>query len=114
MGAAHGHTDRVSAIAVVRIQSALGGSARRYKLLVDGEERGSLACGDEVIIPVEPGDHEVRALIDWTGSDVLRITVEPDETTSLVLGPASETRLGMWKAIFGTRNFLKLEVLRDE
>lgn len=78
VGDAHGHTDDVSAIAVVRIQSSLGGSARRYKLLIDGEERGSLACGTEVIIPVEPGDHEIQARIDWTGSDVLRIAVEPE------------------------------------
>ncbi len=104
----------MSAIAVVRIPSSLGGTARRYKLLIDGKECGSLAGADEVIVAVEPGEHEVQARIDWTESDVLRITAEPDETISLCVRPAAQTRLGMWKAMFGSRGFLKLEVLRDQ
>jgi hypothetical protein len=89
---ASGQSDLVTAITVLRVPSSVGGTSRRYKIFIDGVERGP--GGDEVDVDVEAGDHEVRARIDWSGSEVVKVTVRDGETASFAVAPAAQTSLG--------------------
>jgi hypothetical protein len=103
---ASGQSDLVTAITVLRVPSSLGGTARRYKIFIDGVERGRLAGGEEVGVAVDAGEHEVQARIDWSGSEVVKVTVRDGETASFAVAPAAQTSLGQLTRIFGRRGFL--------
>ncbi len=96
----------MTAITVLRAPSSLGGTARKYKIFIDGVERGRLAGGEEVEVAVEAGDHDIQARIDWTGSAHVRVTIRNGETASFAVAPAAQTSLGQFKTMFGRRSFL--------
>ena len=96
----------MTAITVLRVPSSLGGTARRYKMFVDGVERGRLAGGEEAEVAVDAGDHDIQARIDWSGSAPVRVTVRDGETASFAVAPAAQTHLGQFKTMFGRRSFL--------
>lgn len=52
-----------------------GSRARKYRLLVDGDEVGRVASGSVFEVDVEPGTHTVQARIDWTGSPSEAVTI---------------------------------------
>jgi hypothetical protein len=106
-----GHGDRVTSIAIVRVPSFLGGSARAYKILVDGVESASLRGDAEANVEVAPGHHVVQARIDWTGSEEIPVSVGPGETVSMGVAPATETSLGQLRAMFGRNSSLKLWII---
>ena len=58
----------MSSITVVRVPSSIGGTARAYKIVIDGVERARLRGGQKVTLDVGAGEHVVQARIDWTGS----------------------------------------------
>jgi hypothetical protein len=63
-----------------------------YKVVVDGEEVGRIGDGDELDIPVSPGEHSLRLKIDWTGSKQLDFSLKKGEvrvfSSSPFTGPA--------------------------
>jgi hypothetical protein len=61
---------------------------RSYVIEIDGVEVGRVARDTQVVFPVEPGRHNVRAVIDWTGSPVVQVQVTAGETVRLTVGPA--------------------------
>jgi hypothetical protein len=103
---ASGQSGLVTAITVLRVPSSLGGTARRYKIFIDGVERGRLAGGEEVEVDVEPGDHEIQGRVDWSGSEIVKVTVRDGETASFAVAPAAQTHVGQFKTMFGRRSFL--------
>ncbi|WP_127505430.1 hypothetical protein [Actinoplanes solisilvae] len=63
---------------------------RTYQLEVDGQVAGVVRNGTELILPVRPGRHTVRAVIDWTGSAPLTVSVEGGDTVSIRVQPSNE------------------------
>ncbi len=77
------------------VQRRLGGyrdRVRRYKVLVDGVERGALGEGEQIEVPVAPGAHTFRAAIDWTGSRTVPVEVRPGQTVRFSIEPNG----GVW------------------
>lgn len=103
----------MAVITVLRVPASLGGSARKYKLLIDSVERGRLAGGDEIEVEVRQGSHTVQARIDWTGSNVVEVTLDETETASFAVEPAAETQIAQLKTIFGRRGYLKLRRITE-
>src|ERR1700679_981687 len=101
-------------ITVVRSQSSLGGTARRYKVLIDGVERAALAGGDEVEVDVDAGAHSVEVRIDWTGSQSVEVVVADDDIASFAVEPAAQTQLGQFGRIFGRHGYLNLRRIIDD
>jgi hypothetical protein len=60
-------------------------SARRYRVLVDGEEVARLANGESCRVPLTRGRHEVQARIDWTGSEPEVVMAKPGHTVTIVV-----------------------------
>jgi hypothetical protein len=77
----------VPANAMIRV-TRMGGMfrdfLRAYKLLVDGEVRGRVRPRKSVEVEVEPGPHEVRMKIDWTGSPTHTVDLRAGETAHFV------------------------------
>lgn len=100
-------------ITVLKVPSSRGGTARRYKIFIDGVERGRLAGGEEIEIEVDvaAGAHEIQARIDWSVSDVVNVSVGDGDTVSLAVAPAAQSSFGQFKTIFGRRSFLSLTLV---
>jgi hypothetical protein len=97
---------------VLRVPSSLGGTPRRYKIVVDGEVRAHLAGGEEIELQVEAGEHVVEARIDWTGSSALIVDVPDGETASLAIEPVAQSHLGQFKTVPGRHGFLRLRLVQ--
>jgi hypothetical protein len=93
------------------VPASIGGSARAYKIYIDGAEATSLRGGEVANIDVAAGDHVVQARIDWTGSEEMPVSVAQGETVSMAVAPAAETSLGQFRAMFGRKSYLKLWVI---
>jgi hypothetical protein len=104
----------MSAITVLRVPASLGGTARRYKVHIDGVERGRLAAGEEIAVEVPSGSHEVQVRIDWTGSALVTVTLGEGETASFAVAPAADTQFGQFKAIFRRQGYLNLTRVSSE
>jgi hypothetical protein len=63
---------------------------RSYRIEVDGVGVGKVAEGERVEVTVAPGQHNIRAVIDWSGSPVLPIDVAAGQTARLVVESAGD------------------------
>lgn len=52
---------------------------RRYTILVDESEVGSVSNGESTTLEVDPGPHRLRLTIDWTGSPTLAFDARDGE-----------------------------------
>ena len=84
---------------------------REYRIEVDGHPAATLRRGQTLSLNVSPGEHTVRARIDWTGSPELSSTFDAGETVALVVGVNGGPLKGPWQ-MFGKESWLKIE--RDQ
>ena len=63
---------------------------RRYRIVLNGREVGTIKRGGELRVTVPAGDHEVVARIDWAGSNALTVGVRAGEITELEVGSSIE------------------------
>src|SRR5229473_1060549 len=71
-------------VEVVRAPDLWPDRFRRYTVLIDGAEAGSVAPGGSFVGTVGAGQHEVRMTIDWCGSEAVFVDVEPGQTARLI------------------------------
>jgi hypothetical protein len=83
--------------------------ARKYKLVVDGEQRGAIARGETLAVDVTPGQHTVMLKIDWTRSQPLTIEVPDGQTVRLSCEPAASALTVLWYATFGRTRYITLQ-----
>jgi hypothetical protein len=89
--------------------------ARKYKIIVDGVEAGAVGAGEEVVVPLEAGQHNVRLKIDWLGSDTLTVRVGAGEIVPLACRPngtAGATALDLLRGTFGRKPWVELSPVR--
>ncbi len=95
-------------IAVRRPEGAWRDRLRSYWIEIDGVRVGKVRRGEQVEFPVAARSHNVRAVIDWTGSPVVQVEVADGETARLSVGPAGNS-FQLWQ--LGKRDsYLKLAV----
>ena len=82
---------------------------RAYQIRVDGRPVGKLKRGEEQIIDVSPGEHDVRMHIDWCSSPAVRIRVGPGETITLRTRPNPDAGPAIWAITFGRGQYIALE-----
>lgn len=78
---------------------------RAYRLEIDGRPVGSVRNGAETLVPVPAGEHDLRALIDWSGSKPLRVSVASGETVTVRV---NATRTSATQAMQTTDGWLEL------
>lgn len=60
---------------------------RQYKIEVDGRVVAKLKRGQTVSIPLEAGQHTVRARIDWGSSSAVHLQMAPGDDAKLSVTP---------------------------
>jgi hypothetical protein len=81
---------------------------RRYSILVDGSEVGTVRNGETVKIPVDPGQRIVQVKLDWCRSESLTVAVKPGQSCVLEVGCISKSwhALEALTAIFSPHRYL--------
>ncbi|MCK8826767.1 hypothetical protein MWH25_03280 [Natroniella acetigena] len=79
-------------IKLLRTSQAVN-SGRNYEIYLDGEQEGKIADGEEEIIEITPGKHEIYVKIDWCKSKKITLNLEKDEEVKLLCG----SKLVGWK-----------------
>ncbi|MDE5413214.1 hypothetical protein [Alkalihalobacterium chitinilyticum] len=59
---------------------------RRFQVYIDDVHVQDIKDGEEVVIPMEPGHHELYIKIDWVKSKKLELDIEPGEEIQLICG----------------------------
>jgi hypothetical protein len=83
--------------------------ARKYKVLVDGEEVGRVGAGESVTADVPAGSHEVSLKIDWCRSRKQTVQLGADETASFACRPNASALTILYYISFGMGNYVRLE-----
>jgi hypothetical protein len=102
----------MSGIRIRRDANMYADRRRRYQVLVDDHEVGSVGRGEMVDIPLAPGAYTVRLKIDWTGSEMATFTLGPEETVEFVCRPrysAAAIHLALFRSIWRRDDWIVLE-----
>jgi hypothetical protein len=80
----------------VERKEGLRDRARAYKVMIDGQEAGTIRHGSQESFQVVPGTHEAFLKIDWCRSPKLTIDVGGGQRAKLICAPSGT----IWTAIF--------------
>ncbi|MFS2027542.1 hypothetical protein [Massilia sp. CT11-137] len=94
---------------VRRRAGVLQDMARDYIVLVDGNERGRVADGQEIRLHVEPGRHRVQLKIDWCGSPAVDVDVAEGSAQVLDCGPNATLLTLLFYVFFRAGHYLALQ-----
>jgi hypothetical protein len=98
--------------AAIHVDREAGGytdRARAYKVLVDGEERGTVKQGQGVEAEVDPGAHQVQMKIDWASSPTLDVELADGERAEFVCAPNASPLTAIFYAFFRRSSYIRLE-----
>jgi hypothetical protein len=93
-------------ITVRRPEGFYSDRLRSYWIEIDRVRVGTVARGEQVDFPVGAGAHDVRAVIDWTGSPSVHVEVAPGGRARLIVEPAGNS-LRFWR-LWKRDSYLKL------
>jgi hypothetical protein len=85
-----------------------GDRLRAYRIEVDGIDRGRLRRRQTLRLDVAPGAHEIRARIDWQGSETVQLDV-PEEGEVVVWVETVDVR-NAWRLFFRREGWLAIRV----
>jgi hypothetical protein len=109
-----GQASRMPRLSIVRPPLSYGGSQRRYKILLDGEEVGRIAAGGQRALPVDPGRHRLRASLDCFGGNDLVLELGPNEERSVAVEPNGDSTWDLLRTLRRIPGqWLRLTVLND-
>lgn len=97
-----------ASIIIKRKSAFLRDRLRRYKVLIDGEERGRIRNGKTVSFDVAPGRHTLRVTIDWAGSPEATVSLEEGDTVSFIVAPGGDATSGLSDSIRSPSSYLAL------
>lgn len=98
----------MSTIGVERRAGGYIDRGRKYKVLVDGEPRGKVGAGEDVVIEVAAGSHEVQLKIDWARSPVVSVEVAEGQDVRLSSQPAATLFSIFFYITFARDRYIKL------
>ncbi len=89
---------------------------RKYKIIVDDDNMGTIKYGEIVEIPVQPGEHELYLKIDWCRSNKIAFTIaygEPLQFRCCYRGDCTNALQGLYYVFIKPHEFLLLEEVND-
>jgi hypothetical protein len=98
--------------AVIHVDRQAGGytdRARAYKLLVDGEERGTVKHGEGLDAEVAAGAHTLQMKVDWATSPEQKVTVSEGGRAEFQCAPNASPLTAIFYALFRRSNYIRLE-----
>jgi len=69
---------------------------RAYKVLIDNKKVGLIRPGEASDFGVDPGHHELRVKIDWTGSQSIAFDATADEVIQFECQPNGTKMPGLF------------------
>jgi hypothetical protein len=98
------------AIRLVR-RSSFSDRLRSYRILVDGNEVGSIANNSTLDLQVPEGSRTIEARIDWGRSKPMTIVATPNQTIEIEVSNHWGPLLSLWAISFGSGSYLTLKHL---
>jgi len=84
---------------------------RKYAILIDGRQIGSIKNGGTETISLEPGAHTLKLEIDWCSSDSITFDLTSNETARFRCGSnlrGLRAFLGLFYVVFAPSKYLYL------
>ena len=98
----------MSRIEVSRRAGGWSDRARKYKVLVDGEEVATVGAGESVGAEVDAGEHELQLKLDWCRSRPQTVTLSASETARFECHPNSNPLTVLYYISLGADNYIGL------
>ena len=87
---------------------------RKYKILVDGKQVGTIGAATVAEFHVPAGRLSVTARIDWGRSRPLVVDVGPGQTAEIEVSNTWGAFLALWAITFGAGSYLTLKQISAE
>jgi hypothetical protein len=94
----------------VERREGLRDRARAYKVMIDGQEAGTIRHGSQESFQVTPGTHEVFLKIDWCRSPKLTVDVAGGERAGVTCVPSGSIWTAMFAIVFKPTSYIRAEV----
>lgn len=105
----------VATLRIVR-ESGYADRMRSYQIVLDGSTICTIARGESKVLPIAPGDHSIKARIDWCESNTERFRARPEESVTFrVRSNLTGARLAfsIWYVLFDRKNYLVIERVHE-
>jgi hypothetical protein len=96
-------------LVVLRPAEGFRDLVRAYQIRVDGRRVGHVKRGQQQVIELSPGEHEVRMHLDWCSSPALRVHIADGEVVTLRTQPNLDGSPALWAITFGRARYITLE-----
>lgn len=83
---------------------------RSYKIVVNGDEVGSLKAGEEKVIGVDAGSAEVYLKIDWCRSRKILLDLDAESKVQLSCRPRT-VLTAFYGVTFGRNDYIQIEAI---
>jgi hypothetical protein len=83
-------------------------AGRRYKIYVDGVKVAAVRVGKTIEIPVTPGEHRVKAKLDWCSSPEVVINVVAGQPSNLAVETVGPIYAMLANQLFRPSRYLAL------
>jgi hypothetical protein len=84
--------------------------ARAYKVMIDGQEAGTIRHRQQESFQLTPGGHEVFLKIDWCRSPKLAVDVASGERAKVVCAPSGTIWTAIFAVVFKPTSYIRAEL----
>ena len=96
-------------ITIERASRGWLGSARSYRVLLDGNRVARVRYGQSVTVPAAAGHHDLQLAISWARSPKLELDVVEGEDLRILCGPNGNPLVSLFRRVFTPRRFIVVE-----
>ena len=96
----------MTTLKITRPQKKWQDKLRAYEIFIDGNRVGAITQGDEVSVPVTPGQHKLQLKIDWCCSPVVEVDLTDGSTFEISCGPNSKPWLALAYTTFWREKYI--------
>ena len=68
-----------SSVVKITRKKTVVNSLGAYDIILDGKNVGNISTSQTISIPVEPGHHSLKMMIDWAGSEEINFSIGSGE-----------------------------------
>jgi hypothetical protein len=94
----------------VERKEGLRDRARAYKVMIDGQQAGTIRHGSHESFEVVPGEHEVFLKIDWCRSPKLTADVVGGQRAKVTCVPSGTIWTAIFAIIFKPTSYIRAEL----
>ena len=93
----------------VERKEGLRDRARAYKVMIDGQEAGTIRHGSQESFQVTPGTQEVFLKIDWCRSQKLTVDVAGGQRATVTCVPSGTIWTAIFAIVFKPTSYIRAE-----